>query len=120
MTVSEHAQVDRPLHQSRRLQYKAYIQCHHRNCPLPTVNNPTINNNHIAGAFYTDIGGSLNLPDGDGFQQRALFQDRQSDGSGLRPMCPQRRFSLAFIGNGVNPYLYDVLGRTYHLGLRFQ
>ena len=39
-----------------------YIQCT-TGCPLPTANNPTINYNHMPGAFYLDLGGSYEIND---------------------------------------------------------
>jgi iron complex outermembrane receptor protein len=94
----------------------AYIQCT-TGCPAPTLNNPTINNNQISGAFYTDIGGSVNLtPKGEGFNSAFYFKiDNLMD---LDPATVSQSGSLALIGNATNPMLYDVLGRTYRIGLR--
>ena len=40
-----------------------YIQCSAGSCPLPTLNNPTINDNHVPGIIYFDLGGSYNIND---------------------------------------------------------
>ncbi len=54
-----------------------WIECT-SNCPAPTINNPTVNNNHIKGALYWDLGGTYDLVSSDrGFTQPDLFQDRQ-------------------------------------------
>jgi outer membrane receptor protein involved in Fe transport len=34
-----------------------WIECQAPNCPLPTLQNPTIDSNRLPGAIYLDIGG---------------------------------------------------------------
>jgi outer membrane receptor protein involved in Fe transport len=47
-----------------------YIECQPGTCPVSTTASPTINDNHMPGAFYLDIGGSYSGRDG-------LSQSRQ-------------------------------------------
>jgi len=81
-----------------------YIECQPGSCPVSTVNRPTIDNNHVDGAFYLDVGGSYKLFPG----TTAYFKvDNVLDEDPARVTI----FS--------NPALYDALGRVYRLGLRF-
>ncbi len=50
-----------------------YIECQPGTCPDSTVNRPTIDNNHVDGAFYLDVGGSYEVLPG----TTGLFQGRQ-------------------------------------------
>ena len=78
-------------------------------CPVSTGNHPTIDYNRMKGAFYVDVGGSYNLTTGikTYFKIDNLF-DRDPVPS------PQTNTGL-----DVNPALYDTIGRTYRLGVRF-
>jgi iron complex outermembrane receptor protein len=81
-----------------------YIECRPGTCPASTVNRPTIDNNHVDGAFYIDIGGSYTFRPG----ASAYFKvDNLLDEDPARVTI----FS--------NPALYDALGRVYRLGVRF-
>jgi iron complex outermembrane receptor protein len=80
-----------------------YIECQ-SGCPASTVNNPTINNNRIKGSFYVDIGGTYKiLP-----QVSAYFK--------IDNLFNQ---SPPFLPGFPSPSLYDILGRVYRVGLRF-
>jgi iron complex outermembrane receptor protein len=94
----------------------AYVQCT-SSCPLPTVNNPTINNNQMGDAFYLDVGGHVNLPKIiDGLESEFYFKiDNVLD----KDPAPDPQFGSLPINLGVNPTLYDTLGRFYHIGIRF-
>lgn len=72
------------------------------NCPAPTVQNPTYNFNHIPGAIYVDVGGSYNLTEEVEvyFKVDNLFNHR----------APPFGASS----------LYDVVGRMFRLGARFE
>ncbi len=94
-----------------------WIECT-SNCPAPTINNPTVNDNHIAGALYWDLGGSYELASSErSFQNQIYFKV-----DNLFNRDPARVATA-----GINPYLvratnsalYDLLGRTYRLGVRF-
>ncbi|HEY5760859.1 MAG TPA: TonB-dependent receptor [Steroidobacter sp.] len=82
-----------------------YIECQPGTCPLSTVNRPTIDNNHVDGALYVDIGGSFEVLPG----ATAYFKvDNVFDEE------PGR------VPNFANPALFDMLGRVYRLGMRFE
>jgi iron complex outermembrane receptor protein len=87
---------------------KQYIQCS-TGCPLPTANNPTINNNYIPGAFYFDIGGSYNLD-----EQWQIFGKIDN----VTNVDPPAIAATAANTNAVNPSLYDTAGRMYRMGVR--
>ena len=91
-----------------------YIECD-TNCPAydpsqprTDTNSPTIDNNHMAGAFYVDVSGSYDLTDGiqTYFKIDNLFN---------RDPEPAPRTDT---GIDINPALYDVVGRMYRVGVR--
>lgn len=85
-----------------------YIECQ-TNCPVSTLIHPTIFDNKMKDAFYVDIGGSYKISD----KMTAFFKvDNVSD---VDP-APAPQNNLSF---GINPTLYDVLGRTYRAGIRY-
>ena len=86
-----------------------YVQCT-SGCPLPTANNPTVNNNVIAGAFYFNVGGTFNLND-----NWQLFGRIDNVTNVDPPAIPSAAPNTAM---GVNPALYDTIGRLYRLGVR--
>ena len=84
-----------------------YIECQ-TNCPVSTVVHTTINSNDMKGATYVDIGGTYNVSD----KVTAYFKvDNLLDKSPE----PAPQTSVYY---GANPYLYDVLGRMYRVGVR--
>ncbi|NYE59444.1 outer membrane receptor protein involved in Fe transport [Duganella sp. 1224] len=84
-----------------------YIECQ-TNCPLPTAAHPTIFDNHMPGAVYFDFGGSYSVTK----QVSAYFKiDNLADRAPV--LVPQTNLSL-----GLNPALYDSVGRTYRVGVR--
>jgi iron complex outermembrane receptor protein len=84
-----------------------YIECQ-TNCPLPTAAHPTIFDNHMPGAIYFDLGGTYNLSK----QVTAYFKvDNLADRAPV--LVPQTNLSI-----GINPAIYDALGRTYRAGVR--
>jgi len=85
-----------------------YIECQ-TNCPVSTVIHPTIYDNHMKGAFYVDLGGSWKIND----KATAYFK---IDNIGNVDPAPAPQANLSF---GINPALYDVLGRVYRAGLRY-
>jgi len=85
-----------------------YVVCQ-TGCPVSTGNNPTIDNNHMAGAFYFDVGARYSFTDGiTGFVKvdNAFNKDPVP--------APQTNTGL-----DVNPALYDTIGRVYRAGVRF-
>jgi iron complex outermembrane receptor protein len=85
-----------------------YIECQ-TNCPTSTLIHPTIYDNKMKGALYVDLGGSYKFSK----QLSAYFKiDNLND----RDPSPAPQTNASF---GINPTLYDVVGRTYRLGLRY-
>ncbi len=86
-----------------------YVVCQ-SGCPVSTTNHPTINTNTMKGAFYFDIGGSVDFTKGitSFFKIDNLFDHDPAP-------SPQTNTGL-----DVNPALYDTLGRTYRVGVRLK
>ncbi|UUL83143.1 TonB-dependent receptor plug domain-containing protein [Sphingomonas qomolangmaensis] len=82
-----------------------YVVCEAGSCPVSTSNAPTIDQNFVPGAFYLDIGGTLNVTE----DVTAYFK---VDNLLNRDPALSPFFS--------NPALYDMLGRTFRLGMRFK
>lgn len=88
------------------------IECSN-DCPISTPTNPTINNNHIAGALYWDgyIGvkvlnsGEIYLSV-DNLLNKAPAKSAHGPGIGSAP-------------HGTNAGFYDVIGRSFRAGYRF-
>jgi len=85
-----------------------YIECQ-TDCPVSTVIHPTIFDNKMAGAFYVDLGGSYKFSK----QLTAFFK---VDNLANRDPVAAPQTNLSY---GINPALYDVMGRTYRAGLRY-
>lgn len=82
-----------------------YVVCSPGSCPVSTANNPTIDQNFMAGAFYLDLGGSVNITKA----ITAYFKvDNVTDHS------PARNYIFN------NPALYDQIGRVFRAGVRFK
>ena len=84
-----------------------FIECQ-TNCPVSTVVHPTIDSNDMKGAIYVDLGGAYNVSD----KVSAYFKVDNLLNKSPEP-APQT--SVAY---GANPFLYDVLGRMYRIGVR--
>jgi outer membrane receptor protein involved in Fe transport len=84
-----------------------YIECQ-TNCPVSTVNRQTIDNNQMKGALYIDVGGTYRATD----HVTTYFMVDNVLNKDPEP-APGTTVSY-----GVNPYLYDALGRTYRVGFR--
>ncbi|MGC4027446.1 MAG: TonB-dependent receptor [Steroidobacteraceae bacterium] len=90
-----------------------YIECS-SNCPVSTTDNPTIDNNHVAGALYFDLSVSYKIQPG---IETFLVVNN------LLNRDPARVADAPSIGGaqlGVSPLYYDVLGRTFRGGVRFK
>jgi outer membrane receptor protein involved in Fe transport len=84
-----------------------FIECQ-TNCPLPTAAHPTIYDNHLAGATYIDFGATYT------FAKDSMFYFKIDNLADRGPvLVPQTNLSI-----GINPALYDVIGRTYRAGVR--
>lgn len=96
----------------------AYIECT-SSCPVPSVVNRTIDNNHIAGAVYADLSFTYRLLDRRSLRNLELFF--KIDNIADRDPPPVGSIAgVSFVDPGVNPLLYDTVGRTYRAGVRLQ
>jgi outer membrane receptor protein involved in Fe transport len=84
-----------------------YIECQ-TDCPVSTVARQTIDNNQMKGALYVDVGGTFRAMD----TVTAYFMVDNVLNKDPEP-APGTTVSY-----GINPYLYDALGRTYRVGFR--
>ena len=84
-----------------------YIECQ-ANCPVSTVVHPTILNNQMKGAFYWDIGGSYK------WSKNLSLYFKIDNLTNVDPVAAPQTGT----GYGINPFLYDVLGRQYRVGAR--
>lgn len=95
----------------------SYIQCT-TNCPVQTAAqaaaNPTINNNHLPGAIYFDTSVTIKLPH---HIETYLAIDNIANKD---PASMAFGPSIGAAPLSVNPLLYDVLGRTFRVGVRFK
>ncbi|KQY12385.1 TonB-dependent receptor [Massilia sp. Root133] len=85
-----------------------YIECQ-TNCPVSTLIHPTIYDNKMKGATYVDFGGSYNV-------SKQLMVYFKIDNLADRDPEPAPQANPSF---AINPALYDVVGRTYRAGLRY-
>jgi iron complex outermembrane receptor protein len=85
------------------------IQCN-TNCPASTATHPTISNNVMKGAFYLDIGGGYNLDS----KMQVYFKIDNVNNAAPAPDPNSIPNNYGF-----NPALYDVIGRMYRLGFRY-
>jgi iron complex outermembrane recepter protein len=88
-----------------------WIQCAAGSCPVPTLANPTVNDNHVPGIFYINFGGSYDIADH--FQ---LYG--QIDNLFNKNAPPFYSNSQNPTNDGANPLLYDTVGRMFHVGVR--
>jgi len=88
-----------------------WIQCSAGSCPLPTLQNPTINDNHVPGIIYFDLGGSYSINDHWQFYT-------QIDNLLNKSPPPFYANSQNPTNDGANPALYDTIGRMFHVGVR--
>ncbi len=84
-----------------------YIECQ-ASCPVSTVTRPTILNNQMKGAFYWDIGGSYKV------NKNLSVYFKVDNLTDVDPVAAPQTGT----GYGINPFLYDVLGRQYRVGAR--
>ncbi len=94
----------------------AYVECS-QGCPESTVVNRTIDNNHIAGAVYADLSLVYRLMNRSDVRNMEVFFKVEN----LADRDPPPVGSIAgasFVDPGVNPLLYDTVGRTFRAGVR--
>jgi iron complex outermembrane receptor protein len=86
---------------------KEFIECQ-TNCPVSTPIHQTIDNNKMKGALYWDLGGSYKLS-----KNVNLYVKIDNVTDVAPPAAPSTNTSY-----GINPALFDVLGRQYRVGAR--
>ena len=95
-----------------------YIECN-GDCPLSTGQGRTITNNKIAGAFYVDTYFAYNIGTSGGSNSQIFFKvmnffNEDPEAVGLGPSDSSN------VEPGINRALYDYLGRTFRVGVRFE
>jgi outer membrane receptor protein involved in Fe transport len=86
-----------------------YIQCV-SNCPLPTADHGTINDNHVPATFYVDLGGRFD------FSNRIQGYFKINNVADSPPtLAPVFNGRTNIAANGATG---ELLGRTYRLGVR--
>jgi outer membrane receptor protein involved in Fe transport len=88
-----------------------WIQCTAGSCPTPTLANPTVNDNHVPGIIYFNLGGSYNIND-----HWQLYT--QIDNLLNKSPPPFYANSQNPTSDGMNALLYDPVGRMFHVGVR--
>lgn len=92
----------------------SFIECTAQ-CPAATATAPTINNNHVPGITYFDLG--LNYKFMNDAIEAYFVAENMFDKD--PPFVAGDRGNGFYSGQG-NSALYDRLGRTFRLGVRFQ
>ncbi|WP_161966169.1 TonB-dependent receptor plug domain-containing protein [Steroidobacter cummioxidans] len=94
-----------------------YIECT-SGCPVSTADNPTINDNSLAGAFYLDASVSYKMrwaaSDVETFLSVVNLANKDP------AMVPQGPAGISYAQAPVNASLYDILGRVYRVGVRMK
>jgi iron complex outermembrane receptor protein len=86
-----------------------YVECKAGGCPVSTASRPTIDYNQMSGATYVDLSASYKF--GKGLQIYGKIDNLLN-----RDPTPSPQTNT---GLDANPALYDLLGRFYHVGLRY-
>ncbi len=85
-------------------------------CPTSTIDNQTINDNHIAGAFYMDASFAYKFALGEDASAEAFFNVRN-----IANRDPaQVGYTVPYLNAVTNYSLYDGLGRVFRAGVRFK
>ena len=95
----------------------SFIECA-ANCPTSTFSRQTIDNNHVAGALYLDLGATYNVP----FSQNLdadLFLNIKNIQNKDPAMVAYGNTGTDFTRGPWNPTLYDTLGRVFRAGIRW-
>lgn len=93
-----------------------YIECT-LTCPTSTTDNQTIDDNHLAGAIYFDVTATYGLR---GFGSGSQVYLKVENLANKAPAPVPAGASIAGALIGTNATFYDILGRTYRAGLRFE
>ena len=81
------------------------LVCAPGTCPVPTAQTPTINFNRVSSMFYLDVGMNWN------YSERTQFYTKVDNIANTRPP------DIGTQDN--NQVLYDVIGRMFRVGVRF-
>ncbi|MCW2413518.1 MULTISPECIES: TonB-dependent receptor [unclassified Sphingobium] len=92
----------------------SWIECA-TNCPTSTIANRTVDNNHVDGAFYVDFGASYRLSDG---VKLYVAVDNVANKAPAPYASAGTGIGSAQIG--ISQTYYDVVGRSFRAGARFQ
>lgn len=84
---------------------REYIECQ-TDCPVSTINHPTIADNHMEGINYIDVGGSYRVTEA--LTAYLKVDNLLDENAPAAPGTP----------HGVNAYLYETAGRMYRVGVR--
>lgn len=95
----------------------SFVECT-ASCPVSTVTNRTINDNRIAGAFYVDTSISFDFLTFGSTSQFFLSVTNLLDKD--PPVVASGPAGSAYATPATNQSLYDLLGRSYRVGLRFK
>lgn len=96
----------------------AWIECT-SGCPTATTNNPTVNYNHVDGALYFDTTFTYKFSLGESSKEELSLSIRNIMNSDPVPVH-QGPLSNSYKAYAANTQLYDILGRTFRLALRFK
>ena len=102
---------------SSGVQNNNWVQCA-SSCSTSTTNNPTISNDYQSGALYIDTALGFDF-EGPYSSQDQLFFNIQNIMNRSPAIVTQGLSGSPYVTLQTTPVLYDVLGRTYRLGLRF-
>jgi iron complex outermembrane recepter protein len=81
-------------------------------CPAPVdANHPTVSSNYMPGELYFDVGGHYDLSQHSSLYFKVDNLTNQNPGNAYS-------YTPANQSPPLNPALYDVLGRFYHIGIR--
>jgi outer membrane receptor protein involved in Fe transport len=91
---------------------RLWVACAAPNCPAPVdSNHPTVSSNYMPGELYFDIGGHYDLSEHSQLYFKVDNVTNQNPGNAYS-------FTPANQSYPLNPALYDVIGRFYHVGFR--
>jgi outer membrane receptor protein involved in Fe transport len=94
-----------------------FIQCS-TGCPVSTVDNPTINDNTLPGAFYMDASVSYKFNWNDlTMESFVSVQNLTNKDPAIVASGPA---GLSYASTPTNPALYDILGRVFRVGVRMK
>lgn len=93
-----------------------YIECS-ASCPVSTVNNPTIDNNHVDGAWYFDASATFR-PELPGNPE--LFVSIKNIANKDPAIVARPPSGQAYGFRPTQESIYDILGRQYRAGIRFK